>query len=82
MQSGAISRSALFDCLYHTNQIWIVKEFLARRDLYLAMHGTYIPVVSVTKRQKSANKAQFYLHFLKRNIIAQKPSGIAYEYDV
>jgi hypothetical protein len=48
MQSGAISRSALFDCLDHTNQIWIVKEFLARRDLYLAMHGTYIPVVSVT----------------------------------
>jgi len=47
VQSDAISRSVLFDCFDHTNQIWIVKEFLARRDLYLAIHGTYVPVVSV-----------------------------------
>jgi hypothetical protein len=48
VQSGAIPRSPLFDCLDHTNQIWIVKEFLARRDLYLAIHGTYDYVLNVS----------------------------------
>ena len=47
VQSDAISRSVLFDCFDHTNQIWIVKEFLARRDLYLVKRGKYAYVLNV-----------------------------------
>lgn len=70
VQSSAISHSVLFDCFDHTNQIWIVKGFLARRDLYLAMYGTYAYVLNVilTLGQLQAsidcvrhfNRAQFH----------------------
>jgi hypothetical protein len=82
VQSGAISRSVLFDYFDHTNEIWIVKGFLARRDLYLPMHGTYVPIQRAIQRHKSANKTAPYLHFLKWKIFAQKTSGIVQYNDV
>ena len=49
MQPGAEARTVLFNCAIdfdNTSRIDFVKRFLARRDLYPTLHGTYASVVT------------------------------------
>jgi hypothetical protein len=46
-KSSTIKRAALFGYLDHTNRTWMIKEFLAKRELCPSQDETYINILNV-----------------------------------